>query len=119
MTENKHKALQALLVCPTRKDAAKTAGIDIRTLRRYFKDEEFIQEYKEAFGALLDEATKQAQRALSPAIMTLTEICEDKEAGQMARISAARSLLEYGLKLGEYNDLSERVAELERLSESK
>ena len=117
MTENKIKALQALLVCPTRKEAAEMAGIDKRTLRRYFKDEEFIREYKEAFAALVDEATKQAQRSLSPALMTLKEICEDKTAGHMARISAARSILEYGLKLGEHNDLAARVAELERLTE--
>lgn len=114
MTENQTKALQALLVCSTRKDAAKMAGIDVRTLRRYFKDEAFIREYKDSFAALVDEATKQAQRSLSPAIQTLKEICEDKNAGHMARISAARSLLEYGLKLGEHNDLAARVAELER-----
>lgn len=117
MTENQTKALQALLVCPTRKDAAKMAGIDVTTLRRYFKNEDFIAAYKDSFSALVDEATKQAQQSLSPAIQTLKEICEDKAAGHMARISAARSLLEYGLKLGEHNDLAARVAELERLSE--
>jgi len=117
MTENQTKALQALLVCPTRKDAAEMAGIDVRTLRRYFKDEAFLREYKDAFAALVDEATKQAQRSLAPAIQTLNEICADKTAGHMARISAARSLLEYGLKLGEHNDLAARVAELERQME--
>ena len=114
MTEKQMKALQALLICPTRKEAAEMAGIDNRTLRRYFKDEDFLRDYKEAFAALVDEATKQAQRSLAPALMTLKEICEDKTAGHMARIGAARSLLEYGLKLGEYNDLAARVAELER-----
>ena len=35
MTDRKEKALQALLVSPTRKAAAAAAGIDPETLRRY------------------------------------------------------------------------------------
>ena len=107
-------ALEALLVSNTRAEAAKKAGIDRKTLREYFKKEEFLEAYKEAFAAKVDEVTRQAQQSLSPALSTLLEICQDKEAGYMARVSASRSILEYGLKLGEHNDLAARVAELER-----
>lgn len=114
MTENQVKALQALIVSPTRKEAAKMAGVHVRTLRRYFDDEEFVAAYKEAFGEIVDAATRQAQVSLSPALSTLIEICQDKNAGCMARISASRAILEYGLRLGEYNDLAARIAELEK-----
>lgn len=50
MNDRKEKALQALLVSPTRKAAAKAAGIDPETLRRYLKDPEFLQAYSEAQG---------------------------------------------------------------------
>jgi len=114
LTQKMHKALDALLVSNTRTEAAQRAGVDVKTLRGYFKKEEFLEAYKEAFAAKVDEATRQAQQSLSPALSTLAEICQDKEAGYMARVSASRSLLEYGLKLGEHNDLAARVAELER-----
>lgn len=114
LTMNMRKALEALLVSNTREEAARKAGIDRKTLWGYFKKEEFLEAYKEAFAAKVDEATRQAQQLLSPALSTLLEICQDKEAGYMARVSASRSILEYGLKLGEHNDLAARVAELER-----
>lgn len=114
LTQKMQSALDALLVSNTRTEAAQRAGVDVKTLRGYFKKEEFLEAYKEAFAAKVDEATRQAQQSLSPALSTLAEICQDKEAGYMARVSASRSLLEYGLKLGEHNDLAARVAELER-----
>lgn len=114
MTPKMQKVLEALLVSNTRKEAAAKAGIDEKTLRGYFKKEDFLEAYKNAFAQKVDEATRQAQQSLSPALSTLTEICMDREAGYMARISASRSILEYGLKLGEHNDLAARVAELER-----
>ena len=114
LTQKMRKTLEALLESNTRAEAAKKAGINRKTLWDYFQKEEFRNAYKEAFAAKVDEATRQAQKSLSPALSTLVEICEDKEAGYMARVSASRSLLEYGLKLGEHNDLADRVAELER-----
>lgn len=116
LTAKMQQALDALLVSNTRKAAAEKAGINPKTLRGYFKNEDFLAAYKEVFAAKVDEATRQAQQALSPAISTLLEICQDKKAGYVARVSASRSILEYGLKLGEQNDLAARVAELERLA---
>ena len=117
LTTKMQQALEALLVSNTRAEAAKKSGIDVKTLRGYFKKEEFLEAYKNAFAQKVDEATRQAQQSLSPAMSTLTEICMDRNAGYMARISASRSILEYGLKLGEHNDLAARVAELERQAE--
>lgn len=114
LTQKKQKALEALLMSSTRKEAAALVGIDRKTIETYFKDEEFVKAYKDAFAVKLDETTRQAQQALAPALQTLTSICTDENAAPMARVSASRALLEYGLRLGEQNDLAERVAELER-----
>lgn len=110
MTPNKQRALQALLTQPTKKAAAEAAGIAPRTLRDYLADPEFQNEYKKAFGQLVHDATRQAQQALSPALSALREIVEDDNESSSARISAARSLLEYGLRLTEFSDI---LAELE------
>lgn len=105
MTPNKERALQALLTCPTKKAAAEQAGIKPRTLRDYLADPEFQVEYKKAFQALVTEATRQAQQALSPAISALQSIVEDEDESSSSRIAAARALLEYGLRLTEFNDI--------------
>ena len=110
MTPNKQRALQALLTQPTKKAAAEAAGIAPRTLRDYLADPEFQKEYKKAFGQLVTDATRQAQQSLSPAISALRDIVEDDNEHSSARIAAARSLLEYGLRLTEFSDI---LAELE------
>lgn len=108
-------ALQALLTHPTKKQAAEAAGIDEKTMRRYLSLPEFQQAYKAAFTELVNDATRQVQQALSPAISALREIVEDPEESASGRISAARSLLEYGLRLTEFNDI---LRELESAKES-
>lgn len=113
MTSKQQKALVTLLTSPTREKAAAMAGITSKTLRNYLADPEFQAEYKRAFTALLEDAVRQAQQAVSPALFTLREIVEDTEENAQARISAARSVLEYSLKLTETTDILARLDELE------
>ena len=63
---------------------------------------------------MMRDAARQAQRTLSPALSTLREIMEDKGEQAQARISAARSVLEYSLKLCEQTDILEQLRELEK-----
>ena len=114
MTPRKERALQALLVSRTRAEAAATAGIGESTLREYMKNPEFMERYKQAFGDMVRDATRQAQQALSSALSTLREIMEDRDEQAQARITAARSVLEYSLKLCEQTDVLEQLRELEK-----
>ena len=66
------RALNALLVCPTQKEAAKAAGISEDTIYRYLQMPEFQAEYKRAFSGLVTDATREAQRALHPALKALS-----------------------------------------------
>lgn len=113
MTPKKQKALLALLTSPTREKAAAAAGITSKTLRSYLADPDFQAEYKRAFSGLVEEATRQAQQAIAPALLTLREIVEDTDENAQARISAARSILEYSMKLTETTDILTRLDELE------
>ena len=101
MTTRQRKAIAALISEPTKKAAAAKAGISESTLRSYLADAEFQKEYNKAFSDLLISATRQAQASLSPAVKVLREIFEDDEQPSSARITAARSILEYGLRLTE------------------
>lgn len=111
MTPKQQKALQALLTCSTKREAAAAAGIDEKTLRKYLADVEFQAEYKKAFHSLVADATREAQKTLSPAILALRSIVEDEDESAGSRISAARSLLEYGLRLTEFNDILKELDE--------
>lgn len=84
-------------------------------MREYLKDPEFVRRYDTAVASLIDEATKQAQKSLSPAILALLDIVNDQEQPASVRVSAARSLLEYGLRFTEFNDI---LRDLERLEGS-
>ena len=114
MTPKKQKALLALLTQPTKEKAATAAGITSKTLRGYLAEADFQAEYKRAFSWLVEDATRQAQQAIAPALSTLREIVEDGEENAQARIYAARSLLEYSLKLTESTDILNRLDELEQ-----
>ena len=113
MTESKRKAIAALLTSKTRKEAAEKAGITDRTLRNYFSDAEFVRAYREAFETVIEDATRQAQQSIAPALAVLREIMEDQEEQAPARISAARATLEYSLKMTETLDILGQLKELE------
>lgn len=117
MTPRQQKALAALLTSPSKAAAAKAAGIAPRTLRDYLADPEFQAAYRDAFGNMVEDATRQAQQAISPAMSTLREIVEDREEDAQARISAARAILSHGLKLTETTDILNRLQELETAME--
>lgn len=113
MTPNKERALQALLTQPNKKAAAEAAGISTRTITTYLADKEFQAAYKKAFGELVKDATRQAQQSLSPALSALLGIVKDEEENSSARIAAARTLLEYGLRLTEISDILQELSTVE------
>ena len=117
MTPNKEKLLAALLTSRTKKEAAAAAGISDRTMRSYFEDKEFCQRYCEAFAGVIEDATRQAQALLMPALSTLQTVMEDEEIPAQARITAARSIIDYSLKLTEQADILEQLRELEEWKE--
>lgn len=117
MTPNKEKLLAALLTSRSKKEAAAAAGIAERTMRTYFEDPEFCQRYREVFAGVIEDATRQAQALLMPALSTLQTVMEDEEIPAQARITAAKSIIDYSLKLTEQADILEQLRELERWKE--
>ena len=107
LTQKQQKALSALLTNPTKEAAAKA-------LRRYLTDPEFQAEYQKAVSGMIEDAATQARQSLNPALSCLREIVEDGGETATARISAARSLLEYGLRLTEIADIMKQLEELEQ-----
>ena len=117
MTPNEERALSALLTSKTKLEAAEKAGITDRTMRNYFENPEFCQRYREAFAGVVQDATRRAQQLLEPALSTLQTVMEDEEIPAQARITAAKSIIDYSLKLTEQADILEQLRELERWKE--
>ena len=115
MTGKQQKALAALIRAPTRAIAAKEAGVGVSTLRRWMReDADFRAAYKEALTELLEDASAQSKRNLSRALDVLAEVMESGENSQV-RITAARSALEYALKLSEAVDVQQRLDAVEKM----
>ena len=116
MTAKQQKALAALVRAPTLEAAATAAGVGYSTLRRWLKEDEvFRRAYSEAVAELLEDASIQAKRSLSQALDVLQEVMTDGDENAQARITAARSMLEYGLKLHDAAEVEKRLQELERM----
>ncbi|MCI8524341.1 MAG: hypothetical protein HFF17_00095 [Oscillospiraceae bacterium] len=113
MTPKQQKALVALLTQPTKEKAAAAAGITSKTLRNYLDDPEFQAEYRKAFAGLVENATRKVQQTLEPAVAVLKDIMEDSGENGQVRVTAARSVLEYGLRMTEQLDILERIKALE------
>ena len=93
------------------------AGIGESTLRGYMQNTEFAERYEMAFSDMVRDAARQARQTLSPVLSTLKEIMMDQNEPAQARITAARSILEYSLKLTEQADILEQLRELEEWRE--
>ena len=107
------KALDALLTHPSKAEAARAAQISTRTLSKYLADDEFQAAYRAAVAELVGDATRQAQQALSPALSALKSIVEDDQESGSVRVSAARALLEFGLRYTEFHDVLTELRKLE------
>ena len=84
-------------------------------MRRWMReDADFRAAYKEALTELLEDASAQSKRNLSRALDVLAEVMESGENSQV-RISAARSALEYALKLTEAVDVQQRLDAVEKM----
>lgn len=113
--KNKEKAMAALLSSDTQTEAAAKCGITDRALRQYLADPDFKAEYQAKKKSLVSEATRQIQSSYHSAIKALRDVVESKTSSESARISAARALLEYGLKFTEVSEILKRIEALEEL----
>ncbi|MBI4757842.1 MAG: hypothetical protein HY783_02400, partial [Chloroflexi bacterium] len=68
---------------------------------------------KQEQASNLAGVTRRSVAAMTDALSTLREITRNAEAPWAARVSAARAILECGLRFTEALDLAERVAALE------
>ncbi len=112
MTTRQRRGLSALISAPTRSEAARSSGIAASTMRRWLaEDAEFKAAYDAAQAELISEAAAQAAHSLTRALTVLSEIM--LHGSEQAKIQAARSVIDYSLKLRDAAETNERIKRIE------
>lgn len=115
LTPKQEKALVALLTQPTTHEAAKAAGVSRATLFRWVNDPVFAAAYREARGRLLESTLTALQSAGPVAVATLLKVMEHATSNPGAQVSAAKAILDAGLKARDMLEIEERLKTLEAL----
>ena len=113
LPRRQEQAIAALMSCPTVGAAAASVGVAERTLRSWLKLPGFQKAYIDARQAALQQAMASIHRASSSAVGTLEAVMEDANAPASARVSAAKTVLEMGLRSLDYESLEARIRTLE------
>jgi hypothetical protein len=107
------EALLVALACgATVENAARTAGISARTAQRRLAEPGFRKRLQELRTDMAQRTGSMLTAAGMEAVKTLISL-QDGAIAAPVRLGAARTVLEFGIKLRESNELVERIAALE------
>jgi hypothetical protein len=109
------RALHALLTTSTQKEAALAAGVSETTLWRYMDDPAFQRCLREVQRHTFTYGVIGIQRDMDEAVSVIREIMTSVAAPHAARLSAAKSFIDYSARFLEIGDLKKRMDELEDL----
>lgn len=113
LSRKKEQAIIALLEAPTVKEAAEMVKINPATLYKWMALPEFEEAYREARHRAMGEAIARLQQASSEAVDTLRDVMGDQEATPASRVTAARAVLELGMRGTEIEVIEVRLKQLE------
>jgi Helix-turn-helix of insertion element transposase len=112
------RAIEVLLRTPGLAAAAKILNISRVTLFRWLNNEEFSTEYRRAQKQLLADTMALLRSSGTEAVQILRAVMLGKSTSDAVRVSAARSLIEFNLKMTEQFEHEERLSAIEqRLAE--
>jgi hypothetical protein len=113
LSRKKEQAIIALLEAPTVKEAAEMVKINPATLYKWMALPEFEEAYRKARHRAMGEAIARLQQASSEAVDTLRDVMGDQEATPASRVTAARAVLELGMRGTEIEVIEVRLQQLE------
>ena len=114
LSQRQQRALVALLEQPNKAEAARAAGVSPRALRSYLADPAFAAEYQRLQGEQISDAAQRGRQSMTAAVDALRAVMDDESQNGQTRVQAARSILEYSLKLDERESVLKRLEELEK-----
>jgi hypothetical protein len=112
----KEAAIAALLTAKNYEEAARATGIGLKTLKRWLREPEFIEEFRRARWEVVEQAYARAQQSTGAATTVLQKVMVDSATPPSSRIRAALGL--FGIARDALNlDLDTRMAALEQNAE--
>ncbi|CDQ20982.1 phBC6A51 family helix-turn-helix protein [Halobacillus karajensis] len=119
LTKKQELAVMALLTEPNMEKAAEKAGIGRSTLYRWMQLDSFQEQYNQLKHETVAQATARLRQGMTIAVDTLMEMAQNKKTPAVARSSACRTLLEFGFKSVEMEDIQKRMDKLEKAMEDE
>jgi len=115
LSRNQERVIAALLNHTSVAKAVDAAGIGEVTIYRWLKNDGFNSAYRDARRQVVQQGIVKIQKSIAAAVDTLTAIMEDNEAPASSRVSAAKTIIEIGIRATEMEQLEERIEDLEKI----
>ena len=112
------EAILALLSQRSIEEAARVAGVGLRTLYRWTKEPQFDAALREARRMAFRQSVARLQQGSSAAVSTLLKTMVDPGTPPATKVRAADSVLGHAAKAIELDDIEASVAALERATEA-
>ncbi len=109
----KEAAIAALMSGKSQAEAARAAGVDPSTLKRWMRLQEFIQEYRRARWEVAEQGYSRAQQNTAVAVAVLLKLMVESSTPASSRIRAALGVVDIA-RAGLDFDMETRLAALER-----
>lgn len=119
LSRNMEKAAAALLTEPTVKEAAEKVRISESTLYRWQQLPQFKELFNQMKAQTVANATAKLRNAMMLAVATLEGVMNKEGAPAMAKVMAARTVLELGLDAVKTEEIQVRMKQLEELMEEQ
>ena len=114
LSAQQRAAIDALLAHGDQTKAAKVAGVNERTLRRWMHVPAFVAALTAAQDATLDQVTNDLVKAAASAVALLAGTVDNTDAALGLRLQAARTLLDAALRWRELRGIERRLEALEQ-----
>jgi hypothetical protein len=112
----KEAAIAALLTQKNHEEAARVVGIDLKTLKRWMRVPEFIEDWRRARWEVVEQAYARAQQNSGAATSVLLKLMADPATPASSRIRAALGIFDISRQALDL-DIETRVAALEKAAE--
>src|SRR4051812_34473544 len=109
----REEAIAALLTRPSVDDAARTIGVEPKTLWRWMRVPEFQAAYLQARREAVSQALARMQQGSGAAATVIFKLMVDANVPASVRLRAAESLFQSAIKGVEIEDIEARLAALE------
>ena len=119
LSRNKELTIAALLCEPSIRSAAEKVGINDKTIVRWLQEQNFKEAYRKARRQVVDHAVARIQSAMTSAVGVLEGVMNDSQAPASSRVTAAKSLIEIGLKQVQVDEIEARITALEETIKAK